>query len=439
MTGINNIDLQEKCQQILENAPDGSNDLRMRYLYISLGSFLAKNVEFFYEADEQKKQEIYDNYKDVNEKMEVICRNAAYLYTDIAKALGLHCEPIEIGQDEEVKVKHWGIVYYGDNNKRYLINPIPDFYRVQLGFSTNCFCCYDKYLGYLGPDFDIMPKEQIETLDEELGYIKKGSDVKYTDDLFEKLRSEMIAKLGKHLVKTSDIYQEYYLEMLRLIADQSIPLNEKLKKVQKIDPDFEEYQELIERNINQQYIDNDMRKRIYTLSLRGIMNEIDLEKVREGAKYVGTIDRINLGKLRNEKMLYKYNYLLECMPQLTSNLTGFIENKNYMEEIKKYIFQRGERDKIHRHTVYNDENGNRKYYMLFSLALDKEKVYSFYDPETKECVRNIEPLTYMEQHHLRALNNSSLNSIINKKIDNSALLSLNEISETIVPKASKNR
>ena len=110
MQMMNKIDLQEKCKQILEAAPTSSNDLKMRYLYIRLGSILAKNVEFFYEADDDRRKEIYDNYQDINENMEVICRNAVHLYANMARKLGLDCEPLEMGQDEEVRVKHWGLV-----------------------------------------------------------------------------------------------------------------------------------------------------------------------------------------------------------------------------------------------------------------------------------------------------------------------------------------
>ena len=62
-----------------------------------------------------------------------------------------------------------------------------------------------------------------------------------------------------------------------------------------------------------------------------------------------------------------------------------------------------------------------------------------YNPQTKECVRNIEPLTYMEQHHLKPLANSSLNEIMRQRTFTNGLLELPEATELFVPKEHKSK
>lgn len=108
---------------------------------------------------------------------------------------------------------------------------------------------------------------------------------------------------------------------------------------------------------------------------------------------------------------------MECFPQLTSNLTGFIEKKNFFDELKKYIFQKGERDMVHRHTIFKTEDGKKEYYMMFSLKINssnENKVYCFYNPYTKKSLRNIEPLDFMLEHNLTPRKDSSLNEELEK-------------------------
>lgn len=104
------------------------------------------------------------------------------------------------------------------------MNPMPDFYRVQMGFSTKHFCCVENCYGYDdGMPFDTMNLEYLRELDKSLGYL---SGALYTDELLEKLRVELQLKLGMHIVHTTDVYQDdnnekqYYM-MLSLTVDDN--------------------------------------------------------------------------------------------------------------------------------------------------------------------------------------------------------------------------
>lgn len=228
-------DLQEVCKNIIDNVPQTtSKDKKMRYLYHELGMNLAKNTEFFYDASENRRLQIYENYH-VIEKMEVICRNAVFLYCNMAEKLDIKCTPLECKNNENSPINHWAIIYENDG-KRYLINPIPDFFRIQMGFSTQHFCHTSDYKVYDGMSFDSMPDEYLRQLDQELGYLTGNL---YTDELLRKLSGEVASKIGTHIIKTTDTYQEYYLKLLDTLEDDSKSIEDKLNEFKEIDPQFE--------------------------------------------------------------------------------------------------------------------------------------------------------------------------------------------------------
>ncbi len=409
MKKSNNQSLEEKCDEILSHmSPYFNNDQKMRYLYHELCLIFAKNTEYFYEYDNQTRQEIYDNYTQID-NYEVICRSVVYQMEQLALKSGLDCRPISSeGVDG---VTHWSLVYY-NNNKRYLMNPMPDFYRVQMGFSTKHFCCVENYYGYDdGMPFDTMSPEYLRELDKSLGYL--SGDL-YTDELLEKLRVELQLKLGMHIVHTTDVYQDYYLKMLQLNQDDSLSLDEKLEQIKPLDPQYEKHIEIIRKNLENKTIDKDMKKLIHNLAFKLLeQNEFSLDRKREGAKYIGTIDIKNINNLKKDILTYKFNYMLNCLTTFTDSLTGYIEHKNFMDELIKYIFTPGEeRRHVKRHTVVQDDNNEKQYYMMLSLTVDdsNNKIYSFYNHNDKKVEMKIEPLSYMIKHNIRPLKDSSLNS-----------------------------
>lgn len=175
--------------------------------------------------------------------------------------------------------------------------------------------------------------------------------------------------------------------------------------------------------INTKKIDASVRKVIHETAFKSLINkEPDLDVEREGARYIGT----KFKELKNEKMIYKFNYMFRAIPSLTTSLTGFIENKNFMDQLEKYIFTSGEeRNRINRHTVYKETNGSRDYFMMYSLKLDNEEnssLYCFYDQKQKKVELGIEPIKYMVDHDLKSLKESSLNLELLDIMENSSLV-----------------
>lgn len=408
-----NIDLYQECDAILERIPNGlSNDQKMRYLYLEVGKLLSKNPEFFYESDLEKQKEIYDNYQ-IIENREVICRSVTYLYCNLGAKLGLNCRPIKMDE-----TNHWALVYENDN-KKYLINPMQDFYRVQLGFSTRNFCHAEDYHGYSLEVFDSMSDDYLRKLDESLGYLNSGC---YTEELFEKLTTEMRSKLGIHIVRTSDYYQKYYFKLLELIQNKEISTKEKLDIISEIDPELDKHQDILTKTFETEIIGKDMKKIIHNLSYRNLIHtEVDLSKSVNGADFVGSMDVTNLKEMKKNIMLYKFNYMMNCIPKYTTNLTGYIENKNFMEELSKFIFQSSEeKECIHRHTVVQDTpDGKKDYYLMFSVKDPDEgdSFYCFYNHKDKTFQMPIEPISFMQEHQMRPLKNSTLNEKIACSMD----------------------
>lgn len=409
----NSIDLYQECDAILERIPTGlTNDQKMRYLYLEVGKLLSKSPEFFYDKDPVRQSEIYNNYKVIQDR-EVVCRSVTYLYCNLGAKLGLNCRPIEMDDVEGIKFNHWAIVYENED-KKYLINPIPDFYRVQLGFTTKSFCHTEDYHFCSSETFDSMSDEYLRELDESLGYLSSGL---YTDELFEKLSTEMRSKLGMHIVRTSDYYQEYYLKLLELIQNNKISMSEKLEVIAEIDPELDKHQDIIEKTLETKLIDKDMKKIIHNLSYRKLINtEVDFSKSVDGADFIGSMDVTNLKEMKKDIMLYKFNYMMNCIPKYTTDLTGYIENKNFMEELGKYFFQMPEEKQcIHRHTVVQKKpNGKNDYYLMFSVKdLDEgDSFYCFYNHKDKTFQMPIEPISFMLENDMRPLKNSTLNEKI---------------------------
>ena len=419
------IELEEKRQQVIEDIKrkeNLTNDEKMLSLVYEMGMFLSKNVEFFYHGDLERQNEIYENYKRI-ENCEVICRSVVHLYSEMAKELGLNCYPLEVENDMEVKFNHWALVYENDN-KKYLINPIPDFYRIQMGFSLKSFCWSENYHGIDKMSFDSMSDNYIKEMATRLGYLKSGI---YTDELLSRLSVEMVTRMGTNIVRTSDVYQDYYLTLLELIQEDKKSLDEKLEKLKVIDDNYEKHKDILVEAINTKRIDTPVRKAIHETAFKSLINkEANLNVEREGAKYIGSMDITKFKELKNEMMIYKFNYMFRAIPSLTTSLTGFIENKNFMDQLEKYIFTSGdERSRINRHTVYKENNGSREYFMMYSLKLDNEEnssLYCFYDQNQKKVELGIEPVKYMLDHNLNSLKESSLNLELLDIMENSTLV-----------------
>lgn len=381
-----------------------------------LENYYLKVLFFFYENDPEKQKEIYDNYKIIKNR-EVICKSVVFLFCDLAKKLNLKCRPIEC-----VNFNHWSLVYENEG-KKYLINPIPDFYRVQMNSSTRNFCYTEDYKFYQDEKFDRMSDEYLKQIDKAIGYLK---DDCYTDELFKKLNEEMQFSLGVFIVRTSDYYQEYYLKLLDLIKDDNLSIEEKMAEIEKIDINYEKNKNVIEETFQKEVIGPKMKRAIHDGAYKSLKNtDSDINKTRYGADFIGSMDITNLEKIKKDIMLYKFKFLMNCIPKYTTNLTGYIENKNFIDELSKMFFRFPmEKECVHRHTVVQEkDDGTKNYYLMFAIKDPEEdnSYYCFYDHKSKTFEMPLEPISFMMKHKMSPLKNSSLNEKIANEYRTSAL------------------
>ena len=125
--------------------------------------------------------------------------------------------------------------------------------------------------------------------------------------------------------------------------------------------------------------------------------------------------------------------MINCLPKYTTALTGYIENKNFIEELSKYIFQTPEEKAcIRRHTVVREnEDGRNNYYLMFSIKTsdEAEHIYCFYDHENKKHEMPIEPIEFMKNHNMKPLKDSSLNDEIQRLCNDQNDTSIKQVSK----------
>lgn len=411
---MQNFNLENITNEIISKMPKNlDEDTKMRYIYIQVCKFLKKNVEFFYDSNKVINDNLYKNFKSI-EDGNVICRSVVYYIYNLTKKVGLDCEMIEMQEDDEVEYNHWALVYNGKNNKRYLINPIPDFYRVQMGFSTKHFCCSEKGRGS-ELDFDVMSDDYIRKLDENIGYLIGNM---YTDELLQKFSTEINMRIGKHIVKTSEYYQNYYMTLLSLISNDAFSLEQKLLMMKRVDENYEENEHLLKSCFESRVVSKELKENIYKCAFKKLREQDSFTMIdRPGSKVGSSFDITKMKKFQDEIFLYKFQYMINCFSQFTDNLTGYVENKLFFDELKKYMaFTTDEKNRLHRHTVYKINNGIKEYSMFYHIELNNSECYSFFNPKTKEFIYNIKDvIDFLNNNNIFILKNSSLNNIENIK------------------------
>ncbi len=420
--------LNDKIENIIINLPYGlSDDEKMVYLYHELGKILSKDEKFFYDTDYDYNEHKFSNPDEID-NFKVVCKSCAYLFSQVGIQIGLRLEPVELTKAIDGNFSHYGIRYHGENDKVYLLNPVYDFYRMQMGFETKHFGITSNYKDYDAETFDRFDDERLKKIEKKLGYV----DSMYSEDLFEKLKVSMMRKLGHHIIKTSSFYQDYLLLMIDLIKNDDLSIDEKLKQVCLFDKDCEKYKDVIIECFDKKMITRKMRNNIRSYAYKNLTEKkTDLDIIRDGSSYSGYLDVSSFDKKSNvdkdDIMLYKFNYFIKSLSQLTENITGFIENKLYLDKVFSYVFNDEERKNIRRHTLYTKEDNNKKYYMIYDIRLsnNEDSVYVFYDPYTKESRRAGDLVNFLIENKMHVLESSSLNNKIDDLVDDD---DVNEIS-----------
>lgn len=178
--------------KIIQNMPQELSQLeKTRYIYLELGKIFSYNIEFFYAADDEILQDIYDEKITVDKiengeyknKVRLVCKQAAEILCEVLNRIGIKSYCIGI---KEQKINHVDVIVEIEN-KNFCLSIIHDMKNIQKGFFTRGFGKKDKVLPS-GSKCDIIDNEEIKQVDTKLGYCQYNM---YTDDIIEMLKKEM--------------------------------------------------------------------------------------------------------------------------------------------------------------------------------------------------------------------------------------------------------
>ena len=182
-------DYIEKVRRFIEQNPDITEDLLIRYVYLDLGRRLSFNSEFRPFGNSKKRQEIYlrsNGDNEINNCLEndtVICLSASRLLAYILNQFGVNIKTVT-DKNSSKRWKHvYNIVYPKNGGEPYSIDLQEDMYRIQMhGFTSNYGISIKDGIT------QVIPRPMQEQMDRRLGYI--DNEHYYTDDYLYLLKSD---------------------------------------------------------------------------------------------------------------------------------------------------------------------------------------------------------------------------------------------------------
>lgn len=420
---------------------DWNKDEIIRYVYIYLGKYLSKNVDFFYSLG--KKLE-YKNYsfdklrktyesKNIN-NLSVICKSASLILMRIYKKLGIECSLMETvdfnkfeNNNEVLKVHHWFLCVTGENNRKYFLTIIPDLFYIQFNMKTKHFANRIDYIRegngkkvqvYKGPPVNntALTDEEIEKLDEKIGYItpytidKNTKNEKrisgYDDILIENLR--IYSKKNSYLMELgyeTDFYNDIIKYRVNNISIEEY-LNTKNYDMSEIDKWIDYIKERACFYGHDTQLDKQLNGKV--IALRKILEKKDGKKYRNIMGQIGITfvdDKYKIdenGYCSLEYIEKKFEYLFpkffSCNQKakpLTANFTGLAERLDFIDmflenmfpELKEAKASEGIklntkysflRNRIQRYIIYSPSK--KRYDIIFSI--DNSNSYYYFNPES---------------------------------------------------------
>lgn len=252
--------MQEKIDLIIDNInnnPNWSKNVKIRYAYIELGKILHKNVDFFYtlynklgdrNLTSKELNEILNS--DFNEY--VICKTTSEMLKYIFDNTNISSEIIKTVKSEEYNdehgkavIQHYFLSVEGDENKKYFLTLSADLANIQAGLKTEHFATDIQYIGnngvqiYHGNKIDnyVMPNEEMQQLDEQIGYSNDGYEQLYTDRIFEMIKDAY--SINKYYLKILTKQTDFYNDLIKLIngknSDETECINVELFSVENED------------------------------------------------------------------------------------------------------------------------------------------------------------------------------------------------------------
>lgn len=224
-----------------------NKDEIIRYVYITLGKLINKNVFFFYSLGEKLEEKTlsFEEIKELYESTDIdplgmVCKTCTVILKEILDKLGIESKQVQTvtynrfndkNSDKYVDIYHWLLSVKGEKNREYFLTLIPDLFNIQYGMRTKHFANKIDYMRessdgefkqvYLGDKIDnyAMNDKEIEELDKKIGYVhpyyeeENGKMIEKADynDLFISQLREFVLRKGeylKFLSEETDFYKK---------------------------------------------------------------------------------------------------------------------------------------------------------------------------------------------------------------------------------------
>ena len=432
--------------------PEWNQDEKIRYVYIALGKLINKNVNFFYSIGNKLEdknltfEEIKSIYDDDNtDSMSIICKSAAELLKVVFDSLGIEAKLIQTtdystytdkNSKQNLDIYHWFVSVKGENNRNYFLTIIPDLVNIQFGMSTSHFAnrieYYKDYNGiklpvYKGKEIDCytMSDEEIEKLDEKIGYIhpyytkdKKGNDYKraeYNNIFLDYLR-DIISRKNDY-INDLGLDTEFYKDALNFIVKDGLKVEDYLNngeiKIEELIPWFDYLEMQIMREIpfsSAKYKDSIGK-------LNGLKEAIKEKSAKKYRRRINLLANNFIDKeyLRDEDGFCSSEYIIhkletifplmfccneELLPPLTNKFNGLSEQLDFIDlffdnafyELKDKNANKGItinpkysliRNRIQRYVILDKKTNT--FSIIFSI--DNSNVYFYFNPNSGEFYR----------------------------------------------------
>ena len=201
--------IEKYVEKVKEETKGYSEDEIVRYIYIDLGKRLSFNLDFFLgSSDEQKAIYAKRGRHMANESLEsniIICKDSSHIIEAILKHLGIEAVTTVDPDEYKMKCAHvFNIVRPKDGRPAYKVDLQQDLENIQAHMRTTEFGT-----SIIPENPDAISRDELERIDEKIGYISK--EYYYADEYVDllKLYSSYFKKFGervKFVLSNIDIY-----------------------------------------------------------------------------------------------------------------------------------------------------------------------------------------------------------------------------------------
>lgn len=151
LKGVCLVSVDKMIDSVLEGIDDKWDSLcKIRYIYLAIGKFLSKNVDFFFSIDKklgelnlslEKIGDIYNS--EYGSEFSVICRSGANILKKAYERVGIKTTMVKTVAakvlENGLEIYHYFLAAYDEKGNAYFLTIIPDIANIKMGFQTEHF------------------------------------------------------------------------------------------------------------------------------------------------------------------------------------------------------------------------------------------------------------------------------------------------------------